>query len=53
MNEYLSLDLTDIIKVYGIVITCLTYLLQGTTDFSLHFYFSHFYCKRLMRKFFV
>ena len=40
MNEYLY-DLTDIIEVYRIFITHLTYLLQVITDFPLHFYFQH------------
>ena len=44
---------TDIIEVYRIFVTSLTYLLQVITDFSLHFYFPHFYSIRLMRKFVV
>ena len=38
MNEYLYYDLADIIEVYRIFVTYITYLLQVVTDFPLQWY---------------
>ena len=53
MNKYLYYDLTDIIEGHRIFVTYLTYLMQVTTDFPLHFFPIFFYSIRLMGKFFV
>ena len=43
MNTFIMAYKTDIIDVYWIFITCLTYLLQVNADFLLHDCFPTFY----------